>query len=82
MTVFNSAVLPNSTHADHEGLEPDIFFEVSEFFDDDVDLQQYVDHDDNKDPSPVSPLSSNFSCPSRYSVWESGSTCLEIHCNS
>ena len=58
MTVFNSAVLPNSTHGDHEGLEPDLLFGVSEFFDDDVDLQQHADHDDNKDPSPTSPLSS------------------------
>ena len=41
MAVFNSAVLPNSTHADHAGLEPDIFFEASEFFDDDVDLHEW-----------------------------------------
>ena len=58
MAVFNSTVLPNSTHAHHEGLDPDNFFEVSEFFDDDVDLQQHADHDDNKDPTPASPLPS------------------------
>ena len=60
MAVFTSAVLPNSTQADHAGLQPYIFFEASDFFNDEVDLHKPhdADYDENKDPSPTSPLPS------------------------
>ena len=72
-------VSSNATPADHDSLDPDIFFDTCEVFGDDADIKEPADHmlDENKDPSPR--MSSRFlstSCSQR--VAQRGKSALVV----